>query len=264
MALPSVTEVYPLDPATKAEFEQLCSLLTGFLQKEHHTDGTHEDVTADTVAITRDATVKGNLRVNGGSIAMQHWQIDETALQILLRPTDPGDEGETAWIYSAKQFYVKGAFTGDPNQQYDGTIRSGAGFFERDRTVAIGAWTTPTFAAGNFTASAGAWTVIAGNVTTYVYTLIGKQMTLAFDIVATNVTVGGVLRLAIPASLVAAKEMWTTYIAKDNGGAYVPAIARVLAAGTYVELFSTAAGGNFAATAANNTEVHGQITFEVQ
>ena len=74
---------------------------------------------------------------------------------------------------------------------------------------------------------------------------------------------GAVLRLAIPASQTAAKEMWTTHLAKDAGGAIVAATCRVLAGGTYVELFATAAGGGFSVTAGDNTEAHGQISFEV-
>jgi hypothetical protein len=93
---------------------------------------------------------------------------------------------------------------------------------------------------------------------------VGKTLTLVWDLSATSVSAGAVLRLAIPGGYVAARSTYGVHRAGDAGAATVAAICRVNAAGTYVELFPTAAGGTWAVTAGNNTSTQGQITFEVQ
>lgn len=137
-------------------------------------------------------------------------------------------------------------------------------FWERN-DAGMGWWQDVTYAAGNFTASAGAWTVDAGDQNLYRWTLVGKTMTLTWDIAATDVTVGGVLRLAIPGGFTAAKLAYGVHRASDNGAAHVMAVCRTPGAGVgYIELFPTAAGGAFAATAADNTATAGTFSFEVQ
>ena len=140
---------------------------------------------------------------------------------------------------------------------------AGAHFYERN-DAGLGWWTSPAFFAGDFTASAGTWTVDAGDVTTYAYTVVGKTMHLAFNIGGTDVSAGAFLKLAIPGGFVAAKEMRATYQAIDAGAAAAVGLAQVTAGGTVVNLFATIAAGNFAITAGDNTTVVGEIFFEVQ
>jgi hypothetical protein len=144
-----------------------------------------------------------------------------------------------------------------------GAINATTGYTERGRLTKIGEWLSPAFNAGDFTASAGAWTVIAGNVGTYAYTLVGKTMTIAWDINNTNVTAASALRLAIPATNTAAKTMYGSHRAGDAGAATVMAVCRVVATAGYVEMFANGAAGNWTITAGNNTSTQGQITFEI-
>lgn len=140
-----------------------------------------------------------------------------------------------------------------------------SGFFERGRTIALGEWIAVTYAAGNFTASTGTWTVDAGDQITYAYTLIGKTMHLAFYIDTTDVSAAAAhLRLAIPGGFTAARQIHQPFQAIDAAGAAVTGLARVVAAGTFVELYSTMNAGAWTITAADNTAVRGMLTFEVQ
>lgn len=132
---------------------------------------------------------------------------------------------------------------------------------------AYGEWITPSFSALNFSANGTmTWTVAAGDVTTYQYTIIGKMMTVNFHIVTS--TIGGAvntsLQIAIPSGRVAATSAQNplAYIV-DNGVAIVTGMARVAAAGTVIFLEKTAPAANWTASA-DNAEVRGQITFEIQ
>jgi hypothetical protein len=135
--------------------------------------------------------------------------------------------------------------------------------YERGRTTAAGEWTTPSFSAGTFTANGSmTWTVAAGDVGTYAYTLIGKTMTVVFTI--NTATVGGTpdtaLRIAVPASQTAAKATANPVLILDNGTRAI-GIASV-GAGDSVISIQREDNASWTASA-NNNYVQGQITFEV-
>lgn len=144
-------------------------------------------------------------------------------------------------------------------------IRSDNGLYERRRTLAIGEWTTPTYAAGNYTASAGTWTLPNGAAqVTYAYAVIGKLMTVMFEIEGTSVSAApGTLGLAIPGGFTAAKKTRALFQAIDKGTAGT-GVARVDAAGTVINFQASIAGAGWTTTAANDTSVRGQMTFEIQ
>lgn len=80
-----------------------------------------------------------------------------------------------------------------------------------------GTWVDLPYSAGNFTAVGGmTWTVPAANVSTYMYRLEGKQLTLAVHVL--NTTLGGTaaqeLRVALPPGLTIASQgtgpTWST------------------------------------------------------
>lgn len=123
-------------------------------------------------------------------------------------------------------------------------------------------WTTPAFDAGNFTGG-GTWTVDEADVTTYAYIEIGKTMTVAWQIVNTDVNASSALLLKIPNSRTAAKAMRNAAVVVDNGAAATAGIALVAAAGTNIELYRIPVAA-FTNTTADNTSVYGQITFEIQ
>jgi hypothetical protein len=144
-------------------------------------------------------------------------------------------------------------------------VNAGVGFLERGRTVNMGEWTTPTYAAGDFTASASmTWTVDSGDVTTYEYTLVGKKMTVNWFLQTT--TIGGSvdvqLKIKIPGGFTAAKRVavpfWFGNSADGTG------LAEVAAAGTVINLYRTFIASTNWTLGTNNVYVLGSITFEVQ
>jgi hypothetical protein len=140
---------------------------------------------------------------------------------------------------------------------YDGTTTKW-----RLAAVQPGAPITPTFAAGDFTASgAMTWTVAAGDVTVLAYSQLGKLVTIMINLVTT--TVGGAastqLKILIPNSFTANSNALNTCLVSDNG-AFGAGYLITVATQVVVGLIST---GNWAA-AADNTAVQGFLTFEVQ
>lgn len=131
-----------------------------------------------------------------------------------------------------------------------------------------GGWITPTFAAGDFTASGTqTWTLAAGDVTTMKYRLTGRTLQVVFNLVST--TVGG----AADSQLRIGNAEWGSFtitaasimptLSNDNGAGVVASIASLTAAGTFLPIYkSTAGAGNWAA-ATDTTGVYGQLTFEV-
>jgi len=137
------------------------------------------------------------------------------------------------------------------------------GYKERSRSFAMGEWTTPAFNAGDFTAGGTqTWTVAAGDVSTFEYTLVGKKMTVVF-VIQTS-TVGGTpdpdLRLAVPGGFTAAKRALNDILCLDNG-TFTLGFYQILADNTYIS-FTKQSLANWAA-ATDNSAVFGEITFEV-
>lgn len=131
-----------------------------------------------------------------------------------------------------------------------------------------GAWITPTFAAGDFTASGGTtptWTLAGGDVTTQAYLLRGRDLLVAFSLNTTSVGNAGAgttqLMMVIPNSLTAAKTVITTGVLSDNGSANEACNVHVLAAGTTVNI-QRMTGAVFT-NSTNATATHGEISIEV-
>jgi hypothetical protein len=125
-----------------------------------------------------------------------------------------------------------------------------------------GAWITPTFAAGEFTAQAGNWVVAAGDVTTDAYWLRGRSLTHAFLYSTTTVSATPTyLSRLIPGGFTAAKAVrnsavWMETATPGSG------LVDVTAAGTVLRFFKDLAPTAWA-TKTDETHVNGQITFEV-
>jgi hypothetical protein len=132
--------------------------------------------------------------------------------------------------------------------------------------TASGAWTTPAYSAGNFTAGSATWTVDSGDVTTYAYIQNGKTMLLAFELVNTSISGGpaGALSIKIPNSATIHRVTRCRIVVKDNGAAPEIGAAFIQSInGNTVDIYKGTAGG--AATFANSTnatDVTGQILFE--
>jgi hypothetical protein len=147
-----------------------------------------------------------------------------------------------------------------------GSVTASTGLYERGRTPAVGEWTTPAFEAGNFSANGSmTWTVEAGDVVTYQYTVIGKTMTLNFFIASTVIggTINNTLKIAIPGGYAAAKRSIGSGIFYDDGAwSTTSLVLDTAAAGeTVINLFKGFAAPNWTA---GDAAVVGSITFEIQ
>jgi hypothetical protein len=146
---------------------------------------------------------------------------------------------------------------------YDGEISAEDGFRERNRAALLGEYTSVAFAAGNFTASAGNWTLTAPDQITLSWAIEGKKLTVAYTLTQTSVSAAPVfLQIAIPGGFTAATRMGTSFAYSDNG-VVGSGLAVVAAAGTVIALLKDAAGTAWAISA-NNTSVEGVFTFEIQ
>jgi hypothetical protein len=163
-----------------------------------------------------------------------------------------------------------GAFTPEQRRQLEQFESYLQGWLQVEHTDGgghtFGVWTRVTYAIGNFTASAGTWTVDLADQFEYAYMLVGKTMVLRYSIATTDVSNAGVtLKMAIPGGFVSAARVQRGIgVAADAGGARVAALVEVTASARVIDLYATLAGGGFAITAADNTAVFGTILFEVQ
>jgi hypothetical protein len=140
------------------------------------------------------------------------------------------------------------------------------GVVERGRAVPMGDWTDIPYSAANFTTnSASVWTVDAGDVLTYRYTLVGQTLVLLFEFGPTslNVATQG-LRIALPAGVVAAKQTRTLSQMYNAG---TVGAATIVAAPAVGYVTCSWYGTNFTGTnwlaSTNNTFVQGQIVIPI-
>lgn len=125
-----------------------------------------------------------------------------------------------------------------------------------------GAWITPTYAAGDYTASVSTWGVDSGDVSTNAYRLVGNTITWTFLLVSTDV--GGApaeLRFTIDPAFVPTKRTITPFIISDTGTNSVGYID--LNPAQLYMVMQKINGAAMTMTAADNTAVEGSVTFEV-
>lgn len=110
--------------------------------------------------------------------------------------------------------------TDDDGSNTTGTVVNNTNVWTPIQTYIGGAWTTPTFAAGNFTQDTGTWTVASGDVTTNAYVVIGKTMIWNLSVATSTVATNPVeLRCTIPAGATAQTSAYVTGLAIINGTA---------------------------------------------
>jgi len=132
-----------------------------------------------------------------------------------------------------------------------------------------GAWIAPAYAAGDFTASSGTWTVDAGDVGHYRYRLSGRTLEISWYLNTTSVSATPTtLKIRLPGGftgLVGPRAIGTLNVS-DNGATFVQSNSEVPSGGTTIDLYKTpnAGGGGTFAVAVNTTYVSGSIRPEVQ
>jgi hypothetical protein len=132
-----------------------------------------------------------------------------------------------------------------------------------------GAWITPAFSAGNFTASGSmTWTVESGDVTAFRYWLKGKTLTVVY--VLTGTTTGGIasisLLITIPNGFLSATPTYASnWVNPDNTTNTNNTISFTNVAGGGSPAISIQRTANFAnwALATNRVDVRGEIVMEV-
>lgn len=157
-----------------------------------------------------------------------------------------------------------GLMVGTTTDAGAGTVNAVTGYFERARTTALGEWIAVAFAAGNFTASAGNWTLTAPDQVSFKYTLIGKTMVVSVAFTNTTVTAGPVtLSVIIPGGFTAASIARSMINVQDAGAAFAIGMMEVQAGATTISFFKDPTAAAWAA-GVNNTAVIGELTFEIQ
>jgi hypothetical protein len=128
-------------------------------------------------------------------------------------------------------------------------------------------WTTVAYASGNFTGSGSmTWTVDSGDQAAFRYRVVGKTMTVFFDIRTTTVagTPSTSLQIAIPGGYALANDNESFQMIRifDNG---TPAIgyAAVRNTGAGIQLQRTIDGSTNWSAATNTTSVQGTVDFQV-
>lgn len=124
-------------------------------------------------------------------------------------------------------------------------------------------WTQVPYSAGLFTGMAPmTWTVEAGDVANYAYTVLGKTMYVTFALQTTTVggTLGSILQIQLPGIYTAMFRSDGSLYYQDNGVSGV-GIVQVLQGGNVLRLIK--AGVLNWAAATNNTFVSGTLILPV-
>lgn len=125
-------------------------------------------------------------------------------------------------------------------------------------------WVTETFAAGNYTANTGNWTVAAGNELTREYLIQGKRATVNFHVTATSVSATPVfLFMALPAGMQSKKDLWVQYMySEDNGATTKTGVAHLQTSSNQLALAKDLSSPAWATTA-SLTKISFSATFEI-
>jgi len=128
-----------------------------------------------------------------------------------------------------------------------------------------GAWITPTFAAGDYTAETGNWTVDAGDVVAFRYQLSGRMLSVIFNIVGTDVSATpAYLIRAVPGGFTNTTAFSTPSVVVSNaGGATAVGLINIPASSTSMRFYATEALGAWSSTSSDNTFAIGTVSIEV-
>jgi len=128
-------------------------------------------------------------------------------------------------------------------------------YYEAGRGTPIGHWIAIPYVAGNFTASDGVWNVSAANIIYNSYTLIGKTMTMNFQIINSSVNNNpGDIRINIPGGYTSVGQIsgFLWWVNSSIG------VSTVTTMGSYLSL-----GRGQSWTNQASIQVRGSITFQI-
>lgn len=153
--------------------------------------------------------------------------------------------------------------TDDDGSNTTGTVANNANVWNPIRDYIGTAWVSPSFNAGDFTASGSmTWTVASGDVVTYKYVEIGKTMIVA--VLLTTTTVGGTpstaLKLKIPNGRTATGSVSGLAMGLNNGSSFT---GFWQTNGTNIDFYVDATAGTNWTASTNNTQIRTVCTFEI-
>lgn len=144
----------------------------------------------------------------------------------------------------------------DQNNVFQGDLS------EKGRTTPIGHWIPVPYSAANFTASSGAWTVQAADVTDYSYTLVGKTMWLTFSLSSTTVGAPAPteLRIALPGGFTARTSQFLPALTFYDGNKWGAGFLVTAPGGAYIGCRKDPAGaGTWTTATPDGTRVFGTL-----
>ena len=144
-----------------------------------------------------------------------------------------------------------------------GTIQVAGDVYEKNRPISMGQWAAIAYAAGNFTSSAGSWTVDAGDQITYTYMLVGKTLWLSFHLTATSVSgTPTELRMALPSGVTVAQQATQPFSFVD-GAVAGTGCAAVVVGDTILRLRKDPFGVGTWPNSTNTTLVSGTVPLAI-
>jgi hypothetical protein len=170
----------------------------------------------------------------------------------------------TTFILGAKSSHGLGTFGHEIDEVNTDNCDSFNGYIERGRTAPMGEWTSPAYADSNFKGDGtdANWVVDSGDVLAYKYRIIGKSMLVAFSIATTDVAnTPTSLEIVIPGSFTASGRADSVGTGVNAGATPEPVNIVVLNGASVISI--SRFSGTWSTTTGDNTNVTGQIEFEV-
>jgi hypothetical protein len=299
MPFPSFNDLNAFTAEQQLQLQQFGASLQGYLSNEHKDSGAHAAVTADSLSSIGNVAADSDGRLpvvigpfgtgvspgglgDAGLNIGGKWYVRATASNSPGAGTDyelqVWDLTNDATAPAMRLVYASDGWRLMHGNSSTKTLKFGTSSRRIDEINVLaqnvitqfnllgnasGVYTNVTYNAGDYTASAGTWTVDSADVTTFQYRMIGKSMLVNFQIANTDVSAGATLRIAIPGGFTANKGVIVPIRVIDNGVAGT-GLAQVVASGTRIICYASVAAAGFAVTAADNTGVQGQIEFEVR
>jgi hypothetical protein len=204
----------------------------------------------------KDASQDTSITANGPHKILSANHTDSIAATLVAGDVLAADAtGKLARLPAGANGTLLGVTSGLPAYNPQVKLDAAGAIFERGRAASIGDWIDVPFNAANFIAATGTWTMPAGNVLAYGYSLIGR--TMLFNLVVQPSTTSAAtasLTVKIPAPYTAARTIWQP-IALVAGSGWATGLATVPAGGSNINLFNTGLTG-FPASAAININVN--------
>src|SRR3990167_4383116 len=190
-------------------------------------------------------------------LATENWSSTARGTQATLGLTPNGSTVQTDYYtWTSTLFTAAGVVNAVTGYQVNGAAATG-NVLRGDGTNFVsstlspsdlvgGAWTPVSHTAGDFTASGGTFTVEAGDLASFVYTLIGKTMHVSWEITTASLgTASDSIRILIPGSKSSNSRAIGSAVGLDNGTVVTPLVLVLPATdATKIFIFRDATGTN--------------------